>query len=108
MLCANPNCRHESHYLRDGSLYCVDDAEVEGGHQHRRFIWLCKTCAPKFHVETWRPAGEQLRPSAERRVAVAQQPESELLYATHLPEAVSVAPHTGPAKVTTSGTTRIA
>lgn len=62
MRCANPPCQVESSYLRSGSLYCID--EVLGpASVRRRFIWLCGTCAPRFVVETWRPPGQQLRPS---------------------------------------------
>ena len=63
MRCANPKCHRESHYLRDGRLYSIDETNPHTGRTHRRFIWLCSTCAPSFVVETWRPPGEQLRPS---------------------------------------------
>lgn len=29
----------------------------------RRVIWLCDACMESFAVDTWRPPGEQLRPS---------------------------------------------
>lgn len=63
MRCANPPCKVESSYLRSGSLYSIDEVVAHAG-RRRRFIWLCSTCAPHFVVETWRPPGQQLRPSA--------------------------------------------
>jgi hypothetical protein len=77
MRCANPGCHRESSYLRDGSLYCIDDVQAPAGEQQRRFIWLCSTCAPSFRVETWRPPGEHLR-SSEIREAIASEPERPL------------------------------
>jgi hypothetical protein len=68
MKCANPACGAETLYLRSGGIYAVD---FLGGAGHagecqiiqRRVIWLCDTCTGHFAVETWRPPGEQVRPS---------------------------------------------
>jgi hypothetical protein len=68
MTCANPACDAETLYLRSGGIYAVellDGAGGAGGCQiiQRRVIWLCDACTEQFAVETWRPPGEQLRPS---------------------------------------------
>jgi hypothetical protein len=68
MTCANPACSAESLYLRSGGLYeiqLLDGAGTAGECQiiQRRVIWLCDTCTGEFTVETWRPPGEQMRPS---------------------------------------------
>lgn len=77
MICANPICRHASDYLRDGSLYCIDDADRSTGHISRRFIWLCSACTPSFAVETWRPPGEQLRPLTAAAAPNRAQPDEK-------------------------------
>ena len=68
MTCANPACRAETLYLRSGRIYHVDVLDAagntgEGQIIQRRVIWLCDACAGSFAVETWRPPGEQVRPS---------------------------------------------
>jgi hypothetical protein len=60
MRCANPKCQAESNYLRDGSLYWIDELHGPAGPPQRRFIWLCSECCVDFSVETWRPPGQQL------------------------------------------------
>lgn len=77
MFCANPGCHRESRYLREGSLYCIDQPEKDTGRGQMRFIWLCGTCAPSFVVETWRPPGEQLRRSAPAALPPAPHPEEQ-------------------------------
>jgi hypothetical protein len=72
MTCANPACGTESLYLRSGGIYAVDflgNSGIAGECQiiHRRVIWLCDACTPLFAVETWRPPGEQMRPSRSHR-----------------------------------------
>lgn len=64
MRCANPQCQVESNYLRDGSLYWIDELIADSVVPQRRFIWLCSKCSSTFSVETWRPPGQQLRPAA--------------------------------------------
>ena len=76
MVCANPECRHESSYLRSGSLYWVDEHPVSGKSERRRFIWLCSDCARKFRVETWRPPGSQLRPVDSGEEVRSKHPRS--------------------------------
>jgi hypothetical protein len=68
MRCANPECGTESLYLRSGGIYAVDflDASRNAGECQiiqRRVIWLCDACTGLFAVETWRPPGQQVRPS---------------------------------------------
>lgn len=60
MRCANPQCQFESNYLRDGSLYWIDDLILGSAAPQRHFIWLCTQCSPLYSVQTWRPPGEQL------------------------------------------------
>ncbi len=64
MRCANPQCQAESDYLRSGRLQWIDEVLAYASVRQGRYIWLCSTCAPEFVVETWRPPGQQLRPSA--------------------------------------------
>jgi hypothetical protein len=68
MRCANPACSAETLYLRSGKIYAVDFLGGAGNAGEcqivqRRVIWLCDACAGEFTVETWRPPGEQVRPS---------------------------------------------
>ena len=101
MRCANPKCHRESHYLRDGRLYSIDETNPHTGRSQRRFIWLCSTCAPSFVVETWRPPGEQLRSATSVPPASHSQADQQLA-SLHtddpgnapLPPRRPVAPHT--------------
>jgi hypothetical protein len=73
MNCANPACGAESLYLRSGGIYHVDFLGAsgdtgEGQTIQRRVIWLCDACTGQFCVETWRPPGEQVRPSRSQRM----------------------------------------
>jgi hypothetical protein len=68
MRCANPGCGAETLYLRSGGIFAVDflDGAEDAGESRstqRRVIWLCDACTELFSVETWRPPGEQVRPS---------------------------------------------
>lgn len=78
MRCANPQCNAEALYLRSGSIYCVDrpgkhhsrlpeeamgEEPMDAGQRH--IIWLCRKCSERCVVETWRPAGEQIRMQQE-------------------------------------------
>jgi hypothetical protein len=67
MTCANPACSAESLYLRSGGIFAVDVLDGTGTGEcqiiQRRVIWLCDACTGQFAVETWRPPGEQVRPS---------------------------------------------
>jgi hypothetical protein len=68
MKCADPACGTESLYLRSGGIYAVDFLGWTGDAGEcqiiqRRVIWLCDACTGLFAVETWRPPGEQMRPS---------------------------------------------
>ena len=101
MHCANPKCRRESHYLRDGRLYCIDEVQQSTGRTQARFIWLCSACAPSFVIETWRPAGEQLRFSPAAAPDLHAHPDDPLTQRgqdssreNHLPPRRPVAPHT--------------
>lgn len=78
MNCANAPCQTETMYFRSGSLHCIDCGGENGGKasgSERRMIWLCPECSPQMSVETWRPAGEQLRPK-RKPLAVPAMRES--------------------------------
>jgi len=71
MTCANPECGAQALYLRSGGIYHVDFLGASGNAGEsqiirRRVIWLCDACTRLFSVETWRPPGEQVRPSGSR------------------------------------------
>jgi hypothetical protein len=86
MKCANPACGAQALYLRSGGIDSVDFLgadRIAGGCQiiRRRVIWLCDACTSLFAVETWRPPGQQVRPSrshptasprARRRISPAE------------------------------------
>jgi hypothetical protein len=86
MNCANSACGAETLYLRSGRVYAVDFLDGAGNAGEcqiiqRRVIWLCDTCTGHFAVETWRPPGEQMRPSrsfskSERRTHRNVLPEA--------------------------------
>jgi len=63
MRCANPGCAAEALYFRSGSLHWVDanDSSAESNLPRRQLIWLCAECSRMYVVETWRPAGQQVR-----------------------------------------------
>lgn len=64
MRCANPGCQAEAIYFRSGSLHWIDKLpQLAGAPQIRatRLIWLCDECSRNLVVQTWRPAGQQLR-----------------------------------------------
>jgi hypothetical protein len=78
MTCANPSCGAQTLYLRSGAIFAVDFPGSCGDAGEcqiiqRRVIWLCDACIPHFAVETWRPPGEQVRPS--RRILKAGGPD---------------------------------
>jgi hypothetical protein len=77
MRCANPACDAQTLYLRSGGIFAVDflgGAGNAGESQvsQRRVIWLCDACTGLFSVETWRPPGEQVRPSRGFRARAAR------------------------------------
>jgi hypothetical protein len=64
MRCANPGCQTETLYFRSGSLHWIDTPPpLEGMPRRRgtRLIWLCAVCSKNLVVQTWRPAGQQVR-----------------------------------------------
>ncbi|TCK73562.1 hypothetical protein [Acidipila rosea] len=63
MICANPHCAAQAIYFRSGSLHWINEAKQQagGGSERQRPIWLCAACTELYVVQTWRPAGEQLR-----------------------------------------------
>lgn len=62
--CANPDCKREVQYFREGRLYMMDDPQKDShcvAHGARKIVWLCRECSVQMSVEDWRPAGEQLQ-----------------------------------------------
>lgn len=75
MHCANPACLEETLYFRSGSLHWIDrqpQFEAVSKSYTTRIIWLCATCSRSLVVETWRPAGQQLRCSSGEAIPVAR------------------------------------
>ena len=73
MRCANPGCQAEALYFRSGSLHWIDNQAQMGGTPQRRttrLIWLCAECSKTFVVQTWRPAGQQLRRSQSGVISI--------------------------------------
>jgi len=42
--CANPECRRELHYLRDGKIYLFV-LSTKTGSKRREHFWLCGECS---------------------------------------------------------------
>jgi hypothetical protein len=42
--CANPDCRRELHYLRDGKVY-VFAMSSKAGRERMEHFWLCGECS---------------------------------------------------------------
>ncbi len=64
MRCANPDCDAEALYFRSGSLHWMNNPprpDVSPARPETSLVWLCAECSKTLVVETWRPAGEQLR-----------------------------------------------
>ncbi len=82
MTCANPACGAQALYLRSGGIYNVDFLGASGnageGQHVRRgvIIWLCDTCVRQFSVETWRPPGQQVRPSRSKGIGLPHMREA--------------------------------
>lgn len=84
MKCANPECRVEANYFRDGSVHWIDDpGKDEGERIIQRAIWLCAECTEIYVVDCWRPPGEQLR---LRRDAGAWMSVVEIACSSNAPE----------------------
>lgn len=76
MRCANPDCQAEALYFRSGSLYWVDGfVQTSNGNRRRkaRLIWLCGECSRRLVVETWRPAGQQVRRLCGEVIAIDRE-----------------------------------
>jgi len=97
MLCANPQCRRDAQYFRDGSLVLV---EFESGPNHRfehedegfptrssprKFFWLCADCASQFLLKSWTRFGVVLEPIKQAGVvADAVRPLRSSAVSQHL------------------------
>lgn len=75
--CAVPGCSATQHALHSGRLHLIDTPLETGmGQSRKKYIWLCSECSKTHVVQTWRPAGEQIRRKALRPV-LAFPPQSE-------------------------------
>lgn len=77
MQCANRECSAQTLYLRSGGIFSVDvlDGSGHAGEcqiVQLRVIWLCDPCIGAFSIETWRPPGQQVRPSRNFPVVFAR------------------------------------
>lgn len=73
MRCANSGCETETLYFRSGSLHWIDRQSQSDGVPPRRatrLIWLCAACSKNLVVQTWRPAGQQVRCSRGEVVSI--------------------------------------
>lgn len=59
--CAIPQCEGREKFLRSGTLHLVDCKGSDGA-IGKKMVWLCALCTQQYIVQTWRPAGEQIRP----------------------------------------------
>lgn len=59
--CAIPKCCSREKSLRSGTIHLADVPRNDGS-ASKRMIWLCDACSRRFCVQSWRPAGEQIRP----------------------------------------------
>lgn len=58
--CAISGCKGQEKFLRSGSLQLLD--VLTGDEQVvQRMVWFCAECTEKYVVQSWRPAGEQIR-----------------------------------------------
>jgi hypothetical protein len=56
--CANPDCKRELRYLRDGKIYAFELHTVTRGARLEHF-WLCGKCAKHHEPDLCRPLGSQ-------------------------------------------------
>jgi hypothetical protein len=47
--CANPDCRRELYFLRDGKIYLFD-VPVKSGGRRTEYYWLCGECSRNMVV----------------------------------------------------------
>lgn len=63
--CAIPECSASQRTLDSGNLHLIDaliEAAGAGSDESRKkYIWLCSACSKAYVVQTWRPAGDQIR-----------------------------------------------
>jgi hypothetical protein len=69
MQCANPECRHDATYLREGSIHLLEleaaaDRRLAGNEEGfptlsspLRYFWLCGECTEVFSIAKWTPSG---------------------------------------------------
>lgn len=74
MQCANPESSTQTLDLGSGAIFAVDflDGSRPAGEcqiMQWRVIWLCDARIGAFSIETWRPPGQQVRPSRSFPVA---------------------------------------
>lgn len=69
LTCAIPGCLASQHALHSGRLHLIDTpVEAGSGQSRKKYVWLCSACSTTHVVQTWRPAGEQIRLRVSRPV----------------------------------------
>lgn len=58
--CAISGCKAQQKFLRSGSLQLLD-VLTSDRQMVKRMVWFCAECTEKYVVQSWRPAGEQIR-----------------------------------------------
>jgi hypothetical protein len=65
LICAVPECSSSQRALHSGNLHLIDTpidgAEAGSPQSRKKYVWLCSECSKTHVVQTWRPAGEQIR-----------------------------------------------
>ena len=72
--CANPACKSEFKYFRDGKLFefdhvagtCAEPGRLHKAPKHRTLYWLCKHCASNYTLAC-HGSSVDLVPTRERR-----------------------------------------
>ena len=68
--CAIPKCCAREKLLRSGTLHLADVVLADGS-VAKKMIWLCAGCTSLYSVQTWRAAGEQIRPRSPSPFSLA-------------------------------------
>ena len=65
LICAIPECSASQRTLDSGNLHLIDALIEVGGvvsdQSRKKYVWLCSACSEAYVVQTWRPAGHQIR-----------------------------------------------
>ena len=62
--CANPDCRRELRYLRDGRIYLFALSTPNGDRRMEHF-WLCGSCSKSLTLTCLNQSEVQIQPRAQ-------------------------------------------